>query len=190
LYNLLALPLEGLESFLYYSTAEMYGNPSPENIPTKENYIYPTNHLSERSCYVESKKFGETLCMNYFYENSLPVKMIRPFHVFGPGIDLNDGRVFSDFIANILHSEDIIIKSDGQATRSFCYLADALDMTLKTLVSGRNGTAYNIGNPSNEISIKNLANLLAPLSQRPIQVNVLGVPNTSAPLRSCPDISL
>jgi nucleoside-diphosphate-sugar epimerase len=63
-------------------------------------------------------------------------------------------------------------------------------MTLKTLVSGRNGTAYNIGNPSNEISIKNLANLLAPLSQRPIQVNVLGVPNTSAPLRSCPDISL
>lgn len=128
--------------------------------------------------------------MNYFYEKSLPVKMIRPFHVFGPGIDLNDGRVFSDFIANILHSQDIVIKSDGSATRSFCYLTDALDMTLKVLLKGKNGAAYNIGNPDNEISIKDLAYLLAPLAQSPIQVSVLGAPNTSAPLRSCPDISL
>ncbi len=189
LYNLLSLDLSQIKSFLYYSTAEMYGNPDVDNIPTKESYIAPINHLNERSCYVEAKKFWETLCMNYFFERSLPVKMIRPFHVFGPGIDLDDGRVFSDFISNIKKSENIVIKSDGLATRSFCYLADALDMTIKTLLLGENGWVYNVWNPKNEISIKDLAFLLAPLADRPIDVSILGVPNASAPLRSCPDIS-
>lgn len=189
LYNLLSLDISNIESFLYYSTAEMYGNPTQENIPTKESYIAPINHLSERSCYVEAKKFGETLCMNYFFERKLPVKMIRPFHVFGPWIDLGDGRVFSDFIANIQKSEDIVIKSDGLATRSFCYLADALDMTIKTLLRWENGGVYNIWNPANEISIKDLAFLLAPLAEKGIEVSILGWSNTSAPLRSCPDIS-
>lgn len=189
LYNLLSLDTSQVESFLYYSTAELYGNPPKENIPTKESYIAAIDHLSERSCYVEAKKFGETLCKNYFYERNLPVKMIRPFHVFGPWIDLGDGRVFSDFIANIRKSEDIIIKSDGLATRSFCYLADALDMTIKVLLQWQDGWIYNIGNPKNEISIKDLAHLLAPLSERNIAISVLGWSNTSAPLRSCPDIS-
>jgi UDP-glucuronate decarboxylase len=189
LYNLLALDIGKIESFLYYSTAEMYGNPTLDNIPTKESYIAPIDHLSERSCYVEAKKFWETLCKNYFYERNLPVKMIRPFHVFWPWIDLGDGRVFSDFTANIKKGEDIVIKSDGLATRSFCYLADALDMTIKVLLRWQNGWVYNIGNPNNEISIKDLAHLLAPLSERPIDISILGWSNTSAPLRSCPDIS-
>lgn len=189
LYNLFELDLSELKSFLYFSTAELYWTPDAENIPTKEDYIAVFDHLSERGCYVETKKFCETLCKNMFYEKNIPLKIVRPFHTFWPWVDFNDGRIFSDIIKNLFLKEDIIIQSDGKATRSFCYLADALDMFIKVLFSEHHGEVFNIGNPKNEISIGKLAEKMCWLVNHEINFSILGKANTTAPLRSCPDIS-
>lgn len=189
LYNLLDLDLGNLNSFMLFSTAELYGNPDAWDIPTKENVIGKIDHLNERSAYVETKKFCETLWKNYFFEKALPIKMIRPFHTFWPWLDIEDWRVFSDFIKSASKLEDIVINSDWTATRAFCYLADALDMFVKVLFSDRNWEAYNIWNPNNEISIKNLASIICKIVDNKISYNILWAPNNLAPSRSCPDIS-
>lgn len=189
LYNLLDLDLSNLKSFMLFSTAELYGNPIESDIPTKETVIGKIDHINERSAYVETKKFCETLSMNYFFEKWLPIKIIRPFHTFWPWLDMEDWRVFSDFIKSAFNQENIIINSDGTATRAFCYLADALDMFIKTLFSDKNWEVYNIWNPNNEISIKNLAKVICEIVNDKIHYKVLGEANNLAPSRSCPDIS-
>jgi len=85
------------------------------------------------------------------------VNVVRPFHTYGPGIDLNDGRVFSDFVANAVEGNNIILKSDGLAKRPFCYISDAVIGFLMVLISGKNAEAYNVGNPEAEVSIRDLA---------------------------------
>lgn len=189
LYNLLDIDLSNLKSFMFFSTAELYWNPADYNIPTKENIIGNINHLDERSAYVETKKFCETLCMNYFFEKWLPIKIIRPFHTFWPWIDIEDWRVFSDFIKSALKSEDIVINSDWKATRSFCYLWDALDMFVKTLFSEKNWEVYNIWNQKNEINIENLAKIVCEITNNKIGYSILWKINNSSPNKSCPDIS-
>ena len=188
LYNLLELDLSELKSFLFFSTAELYWTPNTDNIPTTEDYIWNIDHLNERSSYVETKRFCETLLMNYYFEKQLPVKIVRPFHTFGPWIDLEDWRVFSDFIKSAYNKKDIIINWDWLTTRSFCYLADALDMYIKVLFSDKNGEVYNVWNPNNEVSIKDLAKIICEISDNKIKYNVLWKSNWLAPLRSCPNI--
>lgn len=149
------------KSFMYFSSGEIYGSPPPEAIPTRENYIGLTNHLSERSCYVESKKFSETLCINYFRKYGLPVKIVRPVHIYGPGMRLDDGRVWADFIRNACKGKDITILSNGKASRGFCYISDSIVQLWSVLLSGKNGEVYNTGNDSEEITIKELAEIIA-----------------------------
>jgi UDP-glucuronate decarboxylase len=152
--------INNVESFLFFSTSEVYGSMSEDKIPTRENeygYLDPTN---VRSCYAESKRMGETICVSYLHQYGIPVKIIRPFHTYGPGMALDDGRVHADFISDIVNNRDINMKSDGSAIRSFCYLSDATRGFFKVLLDGGAGEAYNIGNRNNEISIINLANLL------------------------------
>jgi nucleoside-diphosphate-sugar epimerase len=152
-----------IKSFLYFSSSEVYGQVDDSQIPTKENqygYLDPTNL---RSCYAESKRMGETICVSWLHQYSVPTKIVRPFHTYGPGLSLDDGRVFADFIANILHDKDIVMKSDGSALRPFCYLADAVQGFFTVLLKGENGQAYNIGNPQCEVSILDLATQLVNL---------------------------
>lgn len=189
LYNLLELDLSELKSFLFFSTAELYWNPDYKDIPTNEKVIGKIDHLNERSSYVETKKFCETLLMNYFFEKQFPVKIVRPFHTFWPWIDFNDWRVFSDFIRAAYNKEDITINSDWLATRAFCYLADALDMYVKVLFSDKSWEVYNVWNPVNEISIKDLASIICKIADNKISYSILWKSNNLAPNRSCPDIS-
>lgn len=152
--------INNVDSFLFFSTSEVYGLMSEDKIPTRENeygYLDPTN---VRSCYAESKRMGEAICVSYLHQYGIPVKIIRPFHTYGPGMALDDGRVHADFISDIVNNRDINMKSDGSAIRSFCYLADATRGFFKVFLDGGVGEAYNIGNRNNEISIINLANLL------------------------------
>lgn len=161
--NLLDLAVKNqVKSFLYFSSGEVYGNVSDNQIPTSEKdygYLDPTNI---RSCYGESKRMGENICVSYFHQYGVPVKMVRPFHTYGPGVDLNDGRVFADFISDILHSRDIVLTSNGSATRAFCYLSDATLGFFYVLLAGMNGEAYNVGSDK-EISILELAETLVKL---------------------------
>jgi nucleoside-diphosphate-sugar epimerase len=87
----------------------------------------------------------------------------RPFHTYGPGLLLDDGRVFADFVADVVAKRDIVVRGDGLEKRCFCYLADATVGFLSILLNGINSEAYNIANPSCEISMKNLAKLISGL---------------------------
>ena len=152
-----------VESFLFFSSGEVYGEVSADRIPTKEEwygYVDPTNI---RSCYAESKRMGETMCVSWLSQYGVPAKIVRPFHTYGPGMRLDDGRVYADFVSDIINKRNIHMKSDGSAIRAFCYLADATAGFFTVMLNGNNGEAYNIGNNQCEISILELANKLVAL---------------------------
>ena len=194
--NLLIFALKNpVESFLFFSSGEVYGEISPNQIPTNEKdygFIDPTD---VRSCYGESKRMGETMCISYKHQYNIPAKIVRPFHTYGPGMRLDDGRVFADFVSDIVNDKDIIMKSDGSARRAFCYLADAIIGFFTVLLAGKNGEAYNVGNPDGELSIKELAFILIDLfPEKKLQViemnNLTGNDYLKSPIgRNCPDIS-
>ena len=152
-----------VESFLYFSSGEVYGEVREEDVPIKEDTFGYINPTLVRSCYGESKRMGETICVSYFAQFGVKAKIVRPFHTYGPGMALDDGRVYADFVANILNNQNIILNSDGSAKRAFCYLTDATIGFLTVLVNGENGVAYNVGNPQEEYSILELANILVNL---------------------------
>ncbi len=152
-----------VEGFLFFSSSEIYGDPTPENIPTPETYPGQVSCTGPRACYDESKRFGETLSVNFAREHLLPIKIARPFNNYGPGLKISDRRVLPDFARNILNGEDIVLLSDGAPTRTFCYVADAIIGYFKILVEGRPGEAYNIGVSQPEISIRELARKMADL---------------------------
>lgn len=162
-YHLLNLAVENsVEKFMYFSSSEVYGAVlNGDNIDeSMYGVIDPTQ---VRSCYAESKRMGETMCVSFAHQYKVPVSIVRPFHTYGPGLSFDDGRVFADFVANIVKGEDIVMNSDGSAIRSFCYLADATIGFFTVLLKGENSMAYNVGNPGGAVSIKELADLLVNL---------------------------
>lgn len=154
---------QGVKSFLFFSTSEIYGNPAPEFIPTPETYNGNVSCTGPRACYDESKRLGETLCVNYYQQYGVPVKVVRPFNVFGPGLRIDDKRVIPDFFNDALHHKKISLLSNGKPTRSFCYIADAIKGFMLALLSEHNGEAFNIGNDEIEISMLDLAKLIGKL---------------------------
>lgn len=146
-----------IRGFLFYSTSEIYGDPTPENIPTPETYRGNVSCTGPRACYDESKRYGETLCANFARQYDLPIKVARPFNNYGPGLRMTDRRVLPDFARDVLAQRDIVMLSDGAPTRTFCYVSDAICGYYKVLVRGRAGEAYNIGIETPEISIADLA---------------------------------
>lgn len=139
------LSLKKPKSIIFMSSSEVYGNPTLENIPTNEDYNGNVSFTGPRACYDESKRIGETICVNYFNKYKLPIKIIRPFNVFGPGQNLNDKRIIPDIIKGI-KKRKISLYSDGSPKRSFCYISDQIRGILNILINGKNGEAYNIGN--------------------------------------------
>jgi len=150
------------QCFLFISSPDVYGDTSNVDCILEDNYGY-INPLALSSCYGESKRMGEALCAAWHNQYNIPVKIVRPFHVYGPGLNLDDGRVFSDFVTNVLNKENILIKGKGIEYRTFCYLADAVLAIFVVLFLGIAGQAYNIGNDKCEIQIKELAQLLVKL---------------------------
>ena len=162
--NLLELAKKNnAESFLFFSSAEVYGSVEADKIPVKEHDFGYLDINNVRSCYAEGKRLGETMCVSWAQQYKIPVKIVRPFHTYGPGMDLQDGRVYADFIADVVNNRNIVMKSDGLATRAFCYLKDATEAFIKVLLDGENGEAYNVGNPDEEISVVDLAEKLTAL---------------------------
>jgi len=155
-----------VRGFLFFSSSEVYGDPDPAHIPTPETYWGRVSFTGPRACYDESKRFGETLCVNYHAVHDLPVKVARPFNNYGPGLKITDRRVLPDFARNVLAGEDIVMYSDGSPTRTFCYVADAVVGYYKVLFDGRPGEAYNIGVEEPEISIRELASRTARIARR------------------------
>jgi nucleoside-diphosphate-sugar epimerase len=185
-----------IEGVLFYSSSEIYGDPTPEDIPTPETYRGNVSCTGPRACYDESKRYGETLCVNFTKQHGLPIRVARPFNNYGPGLKISDKRVIPDFARDILADRDIVMLSDGSARRTFCYVADAVAGYYKVLVDGRPGEAYNIGVEKPEISMRELAESLANLGRELFgyRGRVIHQPSTDKdylvdnPVRRCPVI--
>lgn len=149
-----------VKGFLFLSTSEVYGDPTADAIPTPETYRGNVSFTGPRACYDESKRYGETLCVNFARVYRLPVKIARPFNNYGPGLEITDRRVIPDFARDLLSGADLGILSSGAPTRTFCYVADAVVGYYKVLVNGRIGEPYNIGTERPEISISDLADMM------------------------------
>jgi len=149
-------------SFLYFSSSEVYGMMEESKPITETDFGY-LDISNVRACYAESKRMGEVMCVSWWKQFGVPVRMVRPFHTYGPGMLLDDGRVYADFVASIVEGKDIRLNSEGTAKRAFCYLSDATIAFLKVLLEGEEGQAYNVGNPEGEKSILQLAELLVGL---------------------------
>jgi nucleoside-diphosphate-sugar epimerase len=185
---------KSVKNFLFFSSGEVYGMPlSYEGLITENDYGY-LDPMDIRSCYAESKRIGETMCVSWAHQYGLHINVVRPFHTYGPGMSLDDGRVFSDFVADIVKGRDIVLKSDGLARRPFCYIADATLGFLTVLLKGLPSQAYNVANPDAEISIRDLAVLVADLFPErnagvKFEVPVCNGAYLKSPIsRSCPSI--
>jgi UDP-glucuronate decarboxylase len=143
--------------FLFFSSSEIYGDPHPEAIPTPETYRGNVSCTGPRACYDESKRYGETLCVNFARQRDVPVSIARPFNNYGPGLKITDRRVIPDLARDVMDGRDVALLSDGSATRTFCYVADAVVGYYKVLVKGRPGEPYNVGTEEPEISMGELA---------------------------------
>jgi UDP-glucuronate decarboxylase len=194
--NLLELAREkNIKNFLFFSSSEVYGDPSPDQIPTPEDYRGNVSCNGPRSCYDEPKRIGETLCVNYSSIHNIPVKIVRPFNVYGPGMRLDDGRVIPNFVSSAIQGKKIPMYSDGSQTRTFCYISDATAGWFKAFLSSENEKIFNIGNEEPEIKMKLLAEIILGLvgnkdSSIDYIKDSMGVyGNKSDPNRRCPDLT-
>lgn len=161
--NLMRLAkMKKTQGFLFFSSSEVYGSTGNTNAirESDSGFIDP---LNIRSCYAESKRMGETICSSWYHQYNVPVKIVRVFHTYGPGISLDDGRVFADLISDVVKGKDLVLNSDGSALRTYCYLSDAILGYFYILLHGKCGEAYNVGNPYQEYSVKDLAGTLISL---------------------------
>ena len=150
-----------IKSFGWMSSSEIYGNPPPEEIPTPETYHGNSDSLGVRSCYTESKRCGEAMCLAFHVKHSVPIKIFRPALVYGPGFPMDDGRVINEFISKGIKNKPIQLRDDGSAQRCYCYIKDAMIVFWKAFLSDKNGEVFNIGDPSmREVTIKDLAALV------------------------------
>ena len=192
--NMLELAVKkNVKGFLFTSSSEVYGDPDDKFVPTPETYNGNVSIYGPRACYDESKRFAEILCLTFYRVHDIPVKIVRYFNVFGPGIRLNDYRVLPNFIEHALKNEPLMIHGDGKNTRSYCYINDALEATLKLLFSFVKGEPFNVGNPQLEISLNDLANVVKELFDGKVEIKHVPPPHavyaSSDPKRRCPDIS-
>lgn len=191
--NLLELSrLKRVKSFLFFSSSEIYGDPDPKYVPTPETYAGHVSSVGPRACYDESKRLGETLCLVYHQQFGVPVKIVRPFNIYGPGMKLNDYRVIPTFLAKALKGESLPVHDRGKQTRTFCYVTDAIIGFFKVLLSDKNGEIYNIGNDKPEITIYDLAQKIAEVAPHQVTIKKISYPPAypaGEPQRRCPDLT-
>lgn len=152
---------DALSGMVFFSSSEIYGDPDPSAIPTPETYRGLVSCTGPRACYDESKRYGETLCVTFARQLGLPVRIVRPFNNYGPGMKLTDGRVIADLCRDALAGRPLTLLSDGNPTRTFCYVADAVVGYYRALVRGGDGEPYNIGTAEPEVSVGELAESVA-----------------------------
>lgn len=156
----LGLAREKGAKYLFASTSEVYGD--PEINPQPEGYRGNVDPYGPRSCYDESKRYGEAMVRAYRNEHDVDVRVARIFNTYGPRMRIDDGRVIPTFIRQALTGEDLTVHGDGKQTRSFCYVSDLIDGLLALMCSDIQ-TPVNIGNPD-ERTIYELAEIILDLT--------------------------
>ena len=160
----------GMRRFLYVSSGEVYGE--GDGRVFTEDYSGYVDCTLPRSCYPSSKRAAETFCVSYADEYGCDVVIARPCHVYGPGFTESDNRVYAQFIRNVLRGEDIVMKSTGEQFRSWCYVVDCTSALLYILLKGENGQAYNVADPDSNISIRELAEMIADVGGKKVIMDI------------------
>ncbi len=165
--NLLAYGKDNdMEKLVYVSSGEIYGEGDGRTFT--EDYNGLIDCTNARACYPSSKRAAETLCVSYSRQYGLDVSMARPCHVYGPYFNDGDDRVYAQFIRNVVNGEDIVMKSDGSQYRSWCYVVDCVSALLHIMLKGESGQAYNIADASSNITIRELAEMIARIGNRKV----------------------
>ena len=159
----------GIEKFLYVSSGDVYGE--GDGRVFTEDYSGYVDPLSLRSCYTSSKRATETLCISYASQYGIDVRIARPCHTFGPHFSDSDTRVYAQFIRNVANHENIIMKSNGEQFRSWLYVVDCVSALLFILCNGERNAAYNIADESANISIKQLAEIIANIANKKVIID-------------------
>lgn len=160
--NILNLAKEkDCRSVVYISSMEMYGSFDDLDHEVCETDLGYVDPLKVRSNYPESKRLCENMCMAYFSEYNVPVKIARLAQTFGAGILPGENRVFAQFARSAIEGKDIILHSKGQSEGNYCYLSDCTTGLLTILLKGKNGEAYNVSNPNTHMRIVDMANMVA-----------------------------
>jgi UDP-glucuronate decarboxylase len=185
--NMLGLAKRTKARILQASTSEVYGDPQVH--PQTEGYWGNVNPLGPRSCYDEGKRCAETLFFDYYRQHRLEIKVARIFNTYGPRMQLNDGRVVSNFIVQALRGQEITIYGDGSQTRSFCYVDDLIEALVGLMSTAPELTGpVNLGNPV-EFSMLELAELVLELTGSSSKLVFRPLP-ADDPTQRCPDIAL
>lgn len=185
-YRMLEMARKQKSRFILASTSEIYGDPLEH--PQKEEYWGNANPIGPRSCYDESKRFAETLTINYFRTYKLDVRVARIFNTYGTRIGVNDGRVIPNFITQALQGKPITVFGDGSQTRSFCYVSDLVEALYRLMLyEEAGGEVFNIGNPD-ERTILNLARLIKALTGSKSKLRFTNLPDGD-PVKRKPDIA-
>ena len=189
--NMLKLAELNSAKLIFFSSSEIYGDPDIKNIPTKESYRGNVSCTGPRACYDESKRVGETLCNIYHNIKGVHTNTIRPFNVYGPGMQETDYRVLPNFASRIKGNIPLEIYGTGNQTRTFCYVTDAMEGFIRVIMNGVSGEAYNIGNPNPEISVIELIKKIELILDKEVKYNIVDYPDSypaDEPNRRCPDI--
>jgi dTDP-glucose 4,6-dehydratase len=180
----LGLAKEKDANYLFTSTSEVYGD--PEVNPQPEDYRGNVDPYGPRSCYDESKRYGEAIVRAYRDQHDLDVRIARIFNTYGPHMRLDDGRVIPTFVRQAMNDEDLTVHGDGSQTRSFCYVSDTINGILALLDSDVD-SPVNIGNPD-ERTILDLAQMIIELTESDSGITHEPLPPQDPKLRK-PDIS-
>jgi UDP-glucuronate decarboxylase len=189
--NMLELAREKHARFMFFSSSEIYGNPDEKHVPTQESYRGYVASQGPRACYDESKRVGETLCYVFHDKFGTQTNIIRPFNIFGPGMQETDYRVLPNFASRIKAGKELSVYGPGEQTRTFCYITDAMFGFFLVLLNGIPGETYNIGNPVPEISMIDLTKMIGQVLEKKVEFNIIEHPDSypaDEPQRRCPDI--
>ena len=185
--NMLGLAKRVKARILQSSTSEVYGD--PEVHPQTESYRGCVNPIGPRACYDEGKRCAETLFFEYYRQHNVDIKVIRIFNTYGPRMNVDDGRVVSNFIVQALRNEPITVYGDGKQTRSFCYVDDLIEGIIRMMNSANGFTGpVNLGN-SGEFTILELAEKIIELIGSGSKIIHSSLP-VDDPLQRKPDITL
>lgn len=185
--NMLGIAKHHDAKILLASTSEVYGDPIIH--PQNEQYWGNVNPIGIRSCYDEGKRCAETLCMDYYRQHKVRIKIIRIFNTYGPNMQPCDGRVISNFIVQALQNKDITIYGTGNQTRSFQYIDNLVDGMIKTMETGDEFIGpMNLGNP-NEYTIMQLAQKIIDMTCSKSEIVFHKLPHDD-PKQRQPDITL
>lgn len=185
-YNLLELAKKNNARFLYASSSEIYGDPNVS--PQKEDYFGNVNPNGVRSSYDEGKRFGEAITMAYVRKYNLDARIIRIFNTYGPYMQIDDGRVVSNFVNQAIHNSPLTVYGSGEQTRSFCYIDDMVEGLGKAMfLAGTKGEVINLGNPD-ERTILEIAQIIKRITNSSSEIVFEDLPQDDPKSRN-PDIN-